>query len=1181
MSRDKLKDFLRESFNPASESISYKIDTDGRPLIQRGDDLGVDPNTGEPLLDLNDEGAGLLGDYIAYVIEKFGKNTYKLNPGNEKAASSNRGDALVMAEEQGAAEVFVESGTTLSQQLNMYSDSGYLSNQGITLGSLINKIGSEGTSDTLLKDVPGRDLDESGTTKLSTPGADDNKVLEASNAMLKRYNRFTGGLAGKPYANVTTSAQDFMEGVEDAGTTTSQRDFGNYDPDTVKYILDNVKSIGASLIYKMAGWDMGSNPGKSAPVGSARVTEIRDDNVSNDKHDRPNAKIPFKLARAKDAYGAPEMGHRGMSTRLGRGEFLSQNTGGTSRTTYGTTTTPATRAGDPGAKILRIQAAASIIAVQTLMDTFLSVVSDMADYHNEIVGDDDIIEKEGDNLGRGPYVMGRARSIKSSVDVVRKIALVDTEYPYSKCVDVGIKQLFGEEPKDKDKVKKTSTVEESPEFWLAVANNVLKSVDLVTHAMESLSDDDTLDDTRFSEFLSRSSAVGFMNVAATVGDLHLKATGGRPGVDAEEAVQGWMDIDSLPDGPGTRHIKSRSQNGMNSTSMAWRVGSMPSMYILPRNIVNATIDLNTTTVGTNPIKGMMGSDLIRKTYLDRFMGHDGEGSISRIPNDVVERMENRLDAEYVPFYFHDIRTNEIIAFHAFIDTLTDTISPTYQGSTSYGRMDPVQIYSSTSRNLNVGFYVYATNKQDFDEMWFKINKLVTLLYPQWTKGAKVYDNVTKGNFTQPFSQIIGASPLVRLRVGDVIKSNYSKFNLARVFGIGDPDIKVVPEDEGIKPLAAAREWSVDWTRKAGVELFYGLYGTPLQYAGFIPQDNKIAASVTLAAKSVASEVLENGFVNPMGVRVIASQLQDPDNDPAIGFNTHLPSILNAYNALRGAGPRLMGYTKNQVHYIKHSMAYPYTVQETGMKYTVRRPLRMLIKNIETVDEEGWIAYAASHRTGRNEAKGSGVSKGMTKTIYEVQIIDPTAPEGLFLKTMYITHGDILPNYNMLFNMFIMPSFASPLALADILQVAVNEAAVQFGIPVSSFDIINPSNTNADRFMNEFNNPIVRSFNTTRGRGLAGFMDSVTFDWSPKTTPWETDWNSRAPIGARISFNFKVVHDIPPGLDHSGFNRAPLYNVGDIMNHVAGDVYDDDGMASKRKFDLAGLQSNNPDDRSGG
>jgi hypothetical protein len=34
------------------------------------------------------------------------------------------------------------------------------------------------------------------------------------------------------------------------------------------------------------------------------------------------------------------------------------------------------------------------------------------------------------------------------------------------------------------------------------------------------------------------------------------------------------------------------------------------------------------------------------------------------------------------------------------------------------------------------------------------------------------------------------------------------------------------------------------------------------------------------------------------------------------------------------------------------------------------------------------------------------------------------------------------------------------------------------------------------------------------------------------------------------------------MDHAGFNRAPLYNVGEVMRHVAGDPHDDDGLGSE-------------------
>jgi hypothetical protein len=73
-----------------------------------------------------------------------------------------------------------------------------------------------------------------------------------------------------------------------------------------------------------------------------------------------------------------------------------------------------------------------------------------------------------------------------------------------------------------------------------------------------------------------------------------------------------------------------------------------------------------------------------------------------------------------------------------------------------------------------------------------------------------------------------------------------------------------------------------------------------------------------------------------------------------------------------------------------------------------------------------------------------------------------------------------------------------------------------------------------------------------GRGLPGVLGNIQFKWLEQDIPWEIDFNSRAPIGCNISFTLNVIHDLPPGLSHDGYNRAPLYNVGDIMKHISGD-----------------------------
>ncbi len=183
--------------------------------------------------------------------------------------------------------------------------------------------------------------------------------------------------------------------------------------------------------------------------------------------------------------------------------------------------------------------------------------------------------------------------------------------------------------------------------------------------------------------------------------------------------------------------------------LAYRQSDAQSLDLLPRNVIRAVTRLGNLSVGTNPAKGMLGSELIKDTYLDRTM----DGDFPRIPEDVVKRLEDKLDAEYVPFYFQDLRTNEVVSFHAFLNSLTDQITPTFNAQSGYGRLDDVQTYSSTKRTVSVGFTVFATSKEDFNNMWYKINKFVTLLYPQWTPGSQIETEDGKF-FKQPFNLIL-------------------------------------------------------------------------------------------------------------------------------------------------------------------------------------------------------------------------------------------------------------------------------------------------------------------------------------------------------------------------------------------------------------------------------------------
>ena len=102
--------------------------------------------------------------------------------------------------------------------------------------------------------------------------------------------------------------------------------------------------------------------------------------------------------------------------------------------------------------------------------------------------------------------------------------------------------------------------------------------------------------------------------------------------------------------------------------------------------------------------------------------------------------------------------------------------------------------------------------------------------------------------------------------------------------------------------------------------------------------------------------------------------------------------------------------------------------------------------------------------------------------------------------------------------------------------------------------------------------IVRNFENAGGRGLAGAITAFNIDYSE--APWNTgEFGYRAPLWAKVSVTMAVIHDLPPGLDADGFNRAPIYPVGDIMNHLIGpdihqnSVSDPDSELNKTNDDL--------------
>lgn len=1193
MARETLKSFLVKN-GKSADSISYT-------LKESPDGLGVDPNTGEELIDFVNETEGLLGDYLEHIIGES-SNEFKIKSGNQKAASSKRGDDLTLADSQGAKKIFVEQGTQLKSALNSYSNSGKFNDAGESLDFLIDKVGKNFSNHEKLKEIKGANLDKSGRITPKSQG-EDNKIVQATQKVFKQNNRFAniGDEKQKAFMSEDRDMKNFESEKTIEGSLKVSRTFGEYNKDRDVISLDSLKKLGASLLLKSSGFSKGNTPGSSSDPEKIKIENLTSNNIDKISGYR---KVEADNLRAKNAKGFPE-DLLGNSIRQGRGDFNNLDPDAENSKSYGNTYNTEFQFSNKNLRLHQIEAAISLLTLSKIGKTFFNTFINLLRESDKVslVRSTESFVADNKSADIGTYMMGessRLSSTKLSFAMTNSV-LTNTVHNYSDCIDRGLQVILGSvtnQTKESVVASKTS-VSESPGFWLAVSRSVLKTFDqtIKKYGNGSLEGIDSASlPLVYRDILETNKFIQFYNVMAIVGDASLTASNGLKGPIPKvgEKIESFhhRDVDKIPDTraiPGKSKKNLGSKKGYKNNKLSWGQGETQSAYLLPANIIRAGLKLNNMVYGANPTRGLLGSGLVKNTYT----GLDTEGSYNRIPGQVVKVIEDRLDAEYVPFYIQDLRTNEIISFQAFLTDLTDSISSKFNSTSGYGRLDAVQTYDSTTRTISVGFNLIATNKEDFDQMWYKINKLTTLLYPQWTPGTLVSNGESNSNastFYQPFSQVMGASPIIRLRVGDVIKSNYSRFNFARTFGIGDENVDPSPvktfgpessiqgnlrsDVQGAslfnKPLKDIQDVILKgWLTVFGspqstmVTAFKSKIGNPVSNIGKVSKNLGMNAAIQLL-----SNVLVNGYANPLAVDAIIRQLRDPNLDgenSGIGQSTGVGDfsrrIDNSQTKLINNGAiSISGYNDNKVSsffrimYLKANNNEGYysagsSEESAGKRYFFARRTR--VKIVEKV---------------------VGVKPLRPGVIgYKVKVVDANSPFAINSGTeLIVQHSDILPDPKALFtNSLIGASLfiADPTGIIDNIANLAQESSMNFGVPNEVVDLVRfIYASDSSRFMQPALNPFVRAYESTKGRGLAGVIDGgISFKWLDESFNWETDFNSRAPMGCTISFKMSVIHDIPPGLDHTGFNRAPLYNVGEIMKNVSGDVYSDGGAQAEFNF----------------
>lgn len=899
-----------------------------------------------------------------------------------------------------------------------------------------------GLHDLLLRIVPSaqgdatvRSYDVTGQATFPDP-AGSGPVQQRISDVLKR-NRFHPG-PSTPFVPGGTGSGTGQNSIDSRPIGRAQYQLGRYignesDANSATVTLEDMKKVGLALMLRAAGEfvDRDGDP-TNAGVGAAALLPGEAQLAATKVSSRallasslsPDQGAPAGLAR-----------RRTMESDLVFGE---ESAGSISAGSYGSLNTflePFAGFAPVGMAGL---GAALVVAVKVAIEAFFGIFA--------VFGKADVIDNT--MLPNSPYTI---RSLGSSTFRergrlaggllnLRDFGITPVRHDFLTAVNRGIDVFF--------QFDGTSfvRVEQSPGYYVVLVRAIIRSggeiVRSITDAVSQASPIGAVQSILgVVDLLKSSKIVGFLNVLAAMGDniITLEKEGfivtnplGVPVPGRQLAANEKIStVDRLVDNAATHVMKSRASR--HDLPLAWRTSSTPSLYLLP---VSAIRGAGAFGRGADPVLALASQ---QGAVISQ--GSGAGGSVGRIPADDAREIEDRLDAEYVPFYFHDLRTNEFVSFHAFLSAVNDSFSANYESDDPVGRVDPVMIYKNTRRTINLSFWIVSTGPEDFDAMWWKINKLTTLLYPQWSRGRKLV--VGQDTFIQPFSQMPTASPMVRLRLGDVLRTNYSRFALARLFGLGTQDFALSGTTQSITDDRARRLLEEE-------------------------QKLRIRMSPVGATFEVDGEQVSGEGEYEVGDRAF---LRPHDGPPAEAKSLGLPKIPGT----GGSTKALLGSTAE---------------------------LR-----VEVTDT------------------GAATFDGTVKNAYEVRVINP--PTG-FRSGPYVVSFDDL----------------------SIDGDYVREVALQnAGLSESQ----TPEQEAVETFFSPEKNVVVRSFESTAGRGLAGFVTSMNMDW--KSPTWETTrFGARAPQWAQVTMTFAPIHDIAPGLDADGFNRAPIYNVGGAVRRVGLDPH---------------------------
>ncbi len=259
----------------------------------------------------------------------------------------------------------------------------------------------------------------------------------------------------------------------------------------------------------------------------------------------------------------------------------------------------------------------------------------------------------------------------------------------------------------------------------------------------------------------------------------------------------WIDTrdtgaDSLSviDGKNWFQDKTHAEREIARKPLAYQLGD--ALESAASSVVNSLIPGGDTQSPKDPAGIKSGVGITSKKNVNTSIsgerkpfGDYGKGDLmTLLPVEIPDKDSNLnlpgnhsiakdITSHGMPLYFKDLRDGAALFFRAYVEGISDTISPTWNSENYIGRSEPVYTYTNAEREIGFNLKLFANTKDELNMIYKKMNRLASLCYPEYKsevvfKDGKVDEAETKELGSD--ARIMMKAPLVKFRLGELFGS---------------------------------------------------------------------------------------------------------------------------------------------------------------------------------------------------------------------------------------------------------------------------------------------------------------------------------------------------------------------------------------------------------------------------